>query len=185
MVVEEEASLTAGREEGATGRPDGFGLRGRDVPPRGLVIIGAEWLVCEVELVFTDESDWPDLYRRRSEYRDTFPLSASESSLLRLLLFSTPNLGNSDTGTIVRLCPFVTETMGIRGDVIVGSDPVRAWWFSFLLLCLTVIPGEEWMDRLSVLDRRDVGVELGAGGGSRHFDTDIRRSSSLMILLQL
>ena len=34
VVEEEETSLTAGREEGAVGRPDGFGLRGRDVPPR-------------------------------------------------------------------------------------------------------------------------------------------------------
>ena len=43
-----------------------------------------------VEAVLIDESDWPDLWRRRSPYRDTPGGSASDKILLNFELSSAP-----------------------------------------------------------------------------------------------
>ena len=54
-----------------------------------------------VEAVLIDESDWPDLWRRRSPYRDTPGGSASDKILLNFELSSAPKnifVKNSDPG---------------------------------------------------------------------------------------
>lgn len=81
---------------------------------------------------------------------------------LKKTVVDSPNLGNSDTGTIVLLWPLVTDTKGMRGEVMVGSEPVREWWFLPGFIFFILRPGEEWIDTVSLLGLRVVGAEFGA-----------------------
>ena len=111
---------------------------------------------------FQTDTSWPKFYDKIGK---SPPVSLSWYWLKifhRFYKNDLPNFGNSETGTIVLLWPLVTDANGMRGEVIVGSDPVREWWFFPGFVFFILRPGDEWIDTLSPFGLLAVGAEFGA-----------------------